>query len=330
MLEGIRIESLNKLVDRAIFSDYHNIFILWGELGKGKTSLMMWMLYRIVKDWSKVLSFELEPHVCMECGHSWDAKQPYVYELPCPKCSKETVTTSLGEAVAAVRGKMNVENGQRVWVEKPKLVIPFPYDYTTGFVRKFQEGTSFSINTSRARGKITQTYPYMNFSFHEIRNTIETAVELRAKLPAAGWDDIAVYFHRSNIQYMHPDVKNFFSRYNFVRKYLGNLIITVPTPSFVPEQLMVFCTADVLLNNRGSGDFDVVKEVRNFFGKNKTWAKHYDGRDVTWDKVPIEWFNAYEEIRHAHAVEAFEKPEEIFVTTMPKKQEFTEQDSLFS
>jgi len=330
MLAGIKIESLNKLVDRAIFSDYHNILVLWGELGKGKTSLMMWMLYRVLKDWSKVLSFELEPHVCLECGHIWNAEQPYIYELPCPKCNTETTTESISEAIEAVKGKFTLDSsGKKTWIEKPKLVIPFPFDYTTGFVKKFPEGTMFTLNTSRARGKITQTNPYMNFSFHEIRNTIESAVELRMKIPIIGWDDIAVYFHRSNIQYMHPDVKNFFSRYNFVRKYIGNMVITVPTPSFVPEQLMVFCTADVLLNERGSGDFDVCKEVRNFFGKSKTWTKHYDGRDVTWDKVPDEWFTAYEEIRHAHAVEAFEKPEEIFVTSMPKAQEFTEKESLF-
>jgi hypothetical protein len=45
--------------------------------------------------------------------------------------------------------------------------------------------------------------------------------------------------------------------------------------------------------------------------------------------VPEEWFNAYEEIRHAHAIEAFEHPEEIFVTSMPKTgKEFTKEESL--
>jgi hypothetical protein len=155
------------------------------------------------------------------------------------------------------------------------------------------------------------------------------AVETRVKIPIMGWDDIAVYFHRSNIQYMHPDVKNFFSRYNFIRKYAGNVVITVPTPNFVPEQLMVFCTGDIMVSERGFGDFDVKKEMRAFRSKAKTWTKSYDGRDVQWKLVPEEWFNAYEEIRHAHAVEAFEHPEEIFVTSMPKSgKEFSEQESL--
>jgi hypothetical protein len=85
-----------------------------------------------------------------------------------------------------------------------------------------------------------------------------------------------------------------------------------------------------MLNERGSGDFDVCKEVRNFFGRTRTWTKHYDGRDVSWEKIPDREFNAYEEIRHAHAVEAFEKPEEIFVTSMPKTREFTEAESLLT
>jgi hypothetical protein len=61
----------------------------------------------------------------------------------------------------------------------------------------------------------------------------------------------------------------------------------------------------------------------------RTWTKSYDGRDVTWKEVPKEWFDAYEEIRHAQAVEAFEHPEEIFVTSMPKTgKEFTKEESL--
>jgi hypothetical protein len=309
------IEQLNSLVDKGIFSDLHNIIVVWGPLGKGKTTLMMQMLHRIYPDWEKVLSFILEPHICLSCGHSWDAGKPYVYEIPCEKCSKETKTQSLKEAIEAVYAK--------------KMVIPFPFDYETGFIKKFSEGTTFSINSSKARGKITQKYPYMNYTFLEFRSALANAVELHIRVPMLGWDDIAVYFHRSNIQYMHPDVKNFFSRYNFVRKYIGNVVITVPTINFVPLQLMPFCTADVWVTERGTADFDVNKEIRSFFGNVKTWTKHYDGRDVGWEKVPPEWFAAYEEVRHAHAVEAFEHPEEVFVTTMPKAKEFTEEESLF-
>lgn len=321
MQEGrfpLRIEQLNNLIDKGIFEDLHNIIVVWGELGKGKTTLMMQSLHRIYGDWDKVLSFILEPHVCMACGHTWDAEQPYTYELPCPKlgCNHEVKTQSLKEACAAVHAK--------------KLVIPFPYEYDTGFVKKVPEGTTFSINSSKARGKIVQRYPYLNFTFNEFRGNLENAVEIHVRVPILGWDDIAVYFHRSNIQYMHPDVKNFFSRYNFVRKYVGNVVMTVPTINFVPLQLMPFCTADVWVTDRGTADFDVNKEIRSFFGNTKTWTKHYDGRDVAWQKAPPDVFAAYEEIRHAHAVEAFEHPEEVFVTTMPDKgKEFSEEESLF-
>jgi hypothetical protein len=209
------------------------------------------------------------------------------------------------------------------------LVEPFPFDRNTGKLKSFPEATRFRINTGRARGKITQKYPYLNFSFHEFKSSVERAVEVRVRLPIMVWDDVAVYFHRSNIQYQHPDVKNFFSRYNFIRKYVANVVITVPTIDFVPLQLALFCTADILVGERGLGDFDVKKIMRSFYGKAKSWTKSYDGRDVTWQKMPDEWFNAYEEIRHAHAVEAFEHPEEIFVTTMPKTKAYTEEESLF-
>jgi hypothetical protein len=159
---------------------------------------------------------------------------------------------------------------------------------------------------------------------------MENAVETRIRLWMMAWDDIAVYFHRSNIQYMHPDVKTFFSRYNFIRPYVANLTISVPDPEFVPEQLALFCTADIMLTERGLGDFDVKKKQRNFWGHAKTWTKHYDGLDVSWDKVQDKYFDAYQEIRHAHAVEAFEKPADTFVTVMPKQgKEFSEAESLF-
>lgn len=328
------IEQVNSLIDRAIHSDYHNIVVIWGELGKGKTSMMMWMLYRVLQDWKKVLSFELEPHVCLSCKHEWNAEQPYTYELPCPKCDVETETSSFGEAVKAVMGEKKFhrdESGQITyeWLVRPQLVIPFPFDYKTGLPREFPPGTVFHLHSSKARGLIAQKYPYMNFSFYEFKSNLESAVESRIKMPIMGWDDIAVYFHRSNIQYMHPDVKNFFSRYNFVRKYVGNVIVTVPTPKFVPEQLMVFCTADIRIPERGKGDFDIKKEMRAFRSKSDSWTKSYDGRDVKSAKVPDEWFAAYEEIRHAHSVEAFEHPEEIFVTSMPKAgKEFGEEESL--
>jgi len=312
----LQIAQLNQLVDRAIFEDWHNVVIIWGELGKGKTTLMLRMLYRIVQAWDKVLSFVLEPHVCMKCQHEWDAGQPYVFELGCPKCGEESKTKELSEAVDAV---------YKGW-----HVSPFPWDLSSGLMRKFPQGQVFTVNSSKARGEIHQKYPYLNFSFEEVRHTIERSVDLRVKLPMMGWDDIAVYFHRSNIQYMHPKVKNFFSRYNFIRKYVANMVLTVPDPEFVPQQLALFCTADIMLQERGKADLDTLKKMRSFYGQSKTWTKHYDGRDVTWEKVPDEHFQAYEEIRHAHAVQAFEKPEEILVTTMPKTgREFTEAESLF-
>jgi len=312
----ISIERLNHIIDNAIFEYKHNIIIIWGELGDGKTSLMLQMIYRKVQDWRKVVSFVLEPHVCMKCGEEWDAEQPFVFEVPCRKCSKETKTTDIGKAIAAAMER--------------QLVKPFPLDMRTGIPRKFPFNTTFTINTVKAQGKITRTFPYLNFTFYEVRDTIKQCVDTRIRLPIMGWDDPAVYFHRSNIQYMHPDIKTFFSRYNFIRQYVANLVMAVPSFDFVPEQLSFFCTADVMLKDRGVGDFDVKRTVRSFFGKKQSWRKSYDGRDVTWPIVPEEWFTAYEEIRHAHAIEAFEHPEEIFVTTMPKSgKEFTEEESLF-
>lgn len=313
---SLDLESLNETVDKAIFNYKHNVIILWGELGEGKTSLGMQMVYRKIGDWNKVVSFVLEPHVCLKCNHEFTSDFNFKFELPCPNCSKESKTKDFGEALSAV--------------QRGFLVEPFPLDLKTGLPKIFEKDTVFTMNSSRARGKIVQKYPYMNFSFHEIRRTIMNCVYTRVRLPIAMWDDLAVYFHRSNVQYMHPDVKNFFSRYNFVREYVANLVITVPTIDFVPEQLTLFCTADVLLSDRGVGDFDTKRTVRSFFGRQRSWQKSFDGQDVKWNKVPEEWFNAYEEIRHAHAVEAFEHPEEIFVTTMPKKKEFTEEESLFN
>lgn len=308
------IEQFNRLVDRAIYHDFHNVIIFWGELGKGKTTAMLNSLYRLYGNWDIVLSFILNPHKCLVCGYEWEHEYNYTYELPCPKC-KPTTVRSVNAALEAAR--------------KNKCVDPFPVDSKTGMLRSFPADTTFQAS-EKATGKIVQKYPYCNFSFAEIRGSIEGAVHTRMKIPAMGWDDISVYFHRSNIQYMHPDVKNFFSRYSFVRKYVGNLFITVPTPNFVPEQLGLFCTADVMISERGKGDFDVKKEVRNFWGKRATWTKSYDGRDVTWSKIDEKVFAAYEEIRHAHAVEAFDKPEEIFVTTMPKEKEYTAEESLLT
>jgi hypothetical protein len=310
-----RIQDLNSVIDRGIYGDKHSIIVVWGELGTGKTTLALQMAHRVVPDWNDVLSFRLEPHVCLKCKNSWNADEPYVYELPCPKCSKETETKNQWEAINAVR--------------KECLVKPFPVNVDTGLPKKFPKGTKFVINTGKARGETSQVRPYLNFSFYEFRHSLKNAVDTRLRLPLCVWDDVAVYFHRSNIQYMHPEVKNFFSRYNFIRKYVGNVIITVPTIEFVPTQLVPFITGDILLNKMGAGDFDVKKIRRSFYGNSKAWMKSYDARDVTWNKVPDEWFTPYEEIRHAHAVEAFEKPEEIFVTTMPKAKAFTEKESLF-
>lgn len=324
----IKFGQLNQLIDKAIFNFKHNVIIIWGELGDGKTSLALQMVHRKVAscdcpdkrvcphDWDKVLSFELEPHTCLKCGEVKDFHEPYKFEVPCPKCSEETKTKEIGEAISAVL--------------KGFLVEPFPLDIKTGLPKPIPKGTtSFTINTSKARGKIVQKYPYLNFTFFELRDTIKKCVNTRARLPITLWDDIAVYFHRSNIQYMNPEVKSFFSRYNFVREYVSNLVITVPTIDFVPEQLSLFCTADVLLKERGLGDFDTKRYVRSFWGRQKSWQKSYDGRNVTWKPIPEPWFRGYEEIRHAHAVEAFEKPEEMFVIGMPKTKAFTEEESLF-
>ena len=308
--------TLNKTIDKAILQYMHNVIIFWGELGFGKTTLMLQALHRLIPDWPRVLSFVLEPHVCMKCGKSWDAGKPYVYEIICPDCvSQSKVVTSIGDALELAR--------QRWWVD------PFPVD-KRGYIKAFPTGQTFLVSPGKARGTITQKYPYLNFSFFELRRTIQSSVDTRIRLTAIGWDDVAVYFHRSNIQYMHPDVKNFFSRYSFVRQYIANLIITVPTIDFVPEQLALFCTADVLIDKRGTGDFDIKKSKRSFYGRQKSFQKSYDGRNVFWERIEDEWFDAYEEIRHAHAVQAFEKPEEIFVTTMPKAQEFTAEESLLS
>lgn len=314
----LNITSLNKTIDYAINNYKHNIIIFWGELGEGKTSLMLDVLYRLVGDWPTVLSFILEPHKCLKCGTEYDAKQPYKFELMCPECGKKTTEVStLADAFAAAR--------KNWWVD------PFPVDTRTGKIRLFPPGQRFTVCEGKSRGKITKLQPYLNFSFFEVKQTINDAVETRLRLPGIGWDDPSAYFHRSNIQYMHPDVKAFFSRYTFIRPYIANVFMAVPTIDFIPEQLSLFCTADVLLTNRGLGDFDIKKSVRSFYGRQKSWQKSYDGRNVTWDKVPDDWFDAYEEIRHAHSVEAFEHPEQIFVTTMPNKgKEFTEGESLFS
>jgi hypothetical protein len=314
----LNITSLNKTIDYAIYNYKHNVIIFWGELGEGKTSLMLNALHRLIPDWRKVLSFILEPHKCLKCGLEYDANELYKFELMCPECGKKaTETTSLTQALDLAR--------KNWWVD------PFPVDLRKGTIRTFPLGQRFIVCEGKGRGKITQVEPYLNFSFHEVQKTIQDTVYTRLRLPGMGWDDPSVYFHRSNIQYMHPEVKAFFSRYSFIRPYVANLFMAVPTIDFVPEQLSLFCTADVLLTERGLGDFDVKKSVRSFYGRQKSWQKSYDGRNVTWDKVPDEWFDAYEEIRHAHAVEAFEHPEEIFVTTMPSKgKEFTKEESLFS
>jgi hypothetical protein len=309
------LASLFKVVKRAVREYRHNVIIIWGELGEGKTSLMLQVMWEFIHDWAAVISFVLDPHVCMHCGAEFDAGQPYKYEIICPECSRhQRTTTSLREALSLA--------GQNWWVD------PFPVDIKSGEIRKFPEGQQFIVCEGKARGKIVKNHPYLNFSFNELRATIQNAVNTRIRQPVIGWDDVAVYFHRSNIQYMHPEVKNFFSRYSFVRQYIANLLITVPTIDFVPEQLSLFCTADILLKERGLGDFDIKRSMRNFYGRSKSFQKSYDGRSTQWAPVPSPWFEAYEEIRHAHAVEAFEHPEEIFVTTMPKAKVFTEEESL--
>lgn len=169
----------------------------------------------------------------------------------------------------------------------------------------------------------------VDFTFWEMKTRIKDAVLRNTRLAGIGWDDLGVYFHRSNIQYMHPEVKDFFSKYNFIRPYLANMFITVPDINFVPEQLLSFCTGDIWINTRGVGDFDRAKLRRSFWGAKRSWTKHYDGYDVSWGEAPVDVYLAYEKMRHAHAVEAFEKPEDIFVTTMPKAKEYTKEESLF-
>lgn len=238
------IPEIKQLIREAIIHNKHNVIVIWGELGTGKTTLMLQMLLWIVKNFMKI-----EPANC-KCDHL------------CPHWKK--VLNDLTK-----------------------------------------------------------------FTFWEIRETIKKAVTNNIRLPGLGWDDLAVYFHRSNIQYMHPAVKDFFSKYNFVRPYLANLIITVPNIHFVPEQLLAFATADIWVQSRGIGDFDRAKLRRSFWGAKRSWTKYYDGYDVTWKPVPPDVYKEYEKMRHQHALEAFEKPEEIFVTTMPKPKAYTEEESLF-
>lgn len=159
------------------------------------------------------------------------------------------------------------------------------------------------------------------FTFDEMRNKIMEAVRFNRRLGVVVWDDIAVYFHRASIQYMHPDVKDFFSKYNFIRPYMANLLITTPNIEFIPRQLLDFATADILVKSRGEGDFDRSRVLRRFQGNNRTFRKNYDGRNVVWGPLPDDIQKWYDDERHAHSVDAFENPEDIFMYNMPDKDD---------
>ena len=213
------IPRLTNLIDDSIYNNKHNVICVWGELGKGKTTLALQLLYSIYKDWDVVLKH------CL-------------------------------------------------------------------------------------------------FTFWEIKDALKKLVIERERSPMLVWDDLAVYFHRSLIQYMHPDVRDFFSKYNFIRTYLANMILTTPSIDFVPRQLLAFMTCDVWATRRGKADFDRALVVRNFRGKTKTRTKNYDGYDVTWTKLPKDVYREYEDMRHDHALEAFMNPNAIFVSSMltPNRQ----------
>jgi len=208
------IPSMMNMIWDAIRNDKHNVIPIWGEMGLGKTSLALWVLYRVYGDWELV--------------------------------------------------KKNVV-----------------------------------------------------FTFHEMMALLKMAVKLRARLALILWDDIAVYFHRASIQYMHPEVKDFFSKYNFIRPYLANMAITTPNIEFIPRQLLDFATADVYVTRRGYGDFDRSRILRKYQGNTRTFRKNYDGRDVEWEKLPPDIQKWYDDERHAHATEAFDHPEDIFMYSMP-------------
>lgn len=251
------IPSLDNLIKTAVYGDKHNVIVIWGELGLGKTTFMLRLML-----WS-ILLFK-----CKFKRHSKETLDSF-HARVCPN--------------------------------------------SKGMCEHWQ-----------------QAIDNVDFTFWEIKTRIKNAVMNNYRLAMIQWDDLGVYFHRSNIMYMHPEVKDFFSKYNFIRPYVANLVITVPDINFVPEQLLAFCTGDIWINQRGFGDFDRSKLRRSFWGRKRSWTKHYDGYDVTWNEIPFNIYREYEKIRHRHAKEAFQKPEEIFVTTMPRAtQPFTEEESLF-
>lgn len=214
----INMARLPRLISEAIEADKHNVFTIWGELGKGKTTLGLQLLYSVYHDWEKVLS------------HTF-------------------------------------------------------------------------------------------FTFYEVKDFLTNLVLNKKRCPMLLWDDLAVYFHRSLIQYMNPLVQEFFGRYNFIRPYLANLILTTPSVDFVPRQLLAFMTGDLWVQKRGKADFDRAIVVRNFRGRTRTRIKNYDGYDVTWKPVPLDVYSRYEKVRHEHAVEAFLNPRGTFVYAMPKKED---------
>ena len=160
-------------------------------------------------------------------------------------------------------------------------------------------------------------FKHVKFTFQEMRDAIKQAILQNKRIKAVIWDDLAVYFHRAAIQYMHPEVRSFFSKYNFIRPYLGNLIITVPNIDFIPRPLLDFATADIYVTKRGHADFDRAKLIRSFRSRHKSWTKNYDGDDVEWTELPKEIYKRYEQIRHQHALDSILNPDDMFVMAMP-------------
>lgn len=156
-------------------------------------------------------------------------------------------------------------------------------------------------------------FRHIAFTFWEFQALIQDAVKHNYRIAAILWDDIAVYFHRAAIVYTNPVIRTFFARYNFVRPYVANVLLTTPNIDFVPRQLLDFATADIFITARGQGDFDRSKLLRNYKGKAMTRRKNYDGRDVTWEQLPPDVEGRYKRLRHEHAQAAFTDEGEVFI-----------------
>lgn len=247
------IEELDGLIDNAIFHDTHNVIVYWGEMGRGKSTLGLWTMFRLVKR-----------NLARKKG------------LP-----EEYVKMKYKQLV-----KVDPEFCREVW----ELIL----------------------------GK------YVVFTFREFRGFVKAAMKVYQREDGVMWDDVAVYFSRIGIMYMHPEVKEFFSTYNFIREYLANAILTVPVIDDVPRQMLRFMTGDVNCYKRGEADFKRAKTVRTFGKGDKSWSKLYDGFDLVWPKVPDWVYTKYKEMRHEHAMRAMEDPDSVFVSKMPDEDKLFE------